>query len=143
MSGNKPKKRNDLYEKWQADGEEEEKLATLKTLSAQGESMEIIAQSVGIGERQLRTLKARHTAVSSALKKGRFAIVAEMQGLLMEKAREGNIAAIIYALKVFGGEFFNDSRKKDYLSIEKEESNIIILPPNAQNRLNALDAEND
>lgn len=104
-------KRLDLFERWQAEGEDKNNLAILTSLSMQGKTMDEIGAEFDVSGRQLRTLKNRHTSVSSALKKGRQGVVANAQGALMTRISAGDTAAIIYALKVYGGEFFRENTR--------------------------------
>ena len=103
-----PGKRKDLYEQWVADGDDEDNLKIMKSLALQGIPMDKIADEFGIKERQLRVLKKRHNAVNAALKKGRQHVVAEAQDALRRRIVAGDTGAIIYALKIYGGDFFND-----------------------------------
>jgi hypothetical protein len=102
------KKRKDLFEKWVESGEVESNLAIAQSLSMQGQSMTQIAEHFGISKRTLQYLQQEHPAIEKAIKSGRFSVVALCQNKLMEKVTSGDTTAIIYALKVYGGDFFND-----------------------------------
>jgi hypothetical protein len=103
-------KKPDLFEKWVASGDVESNLAVAQSLSMQGQSMAQIAEHFGISKRQLQYLQKKHPAIEKAIKSGRLSVVAMCQNKLMEKVSGGDTTAIIYALKVYGGEFFNDRK---------------------------------
>jgi len=100
--------RPDTYEQWVKDGEADEKLATIQSLAMQGLPANIIAQKIKISTRTFFDMKRKHRAVAEALRKGRDAVVALLQSKLMERVVAGDTTAIIYGLKVYGGEFFRD-----------------------------------
>ncbi len=106
-------KRQDLFEKWVAAGEVETKLAVVQSLSMQGQSMAQIAEAVGVTRKTLQTLQKKHPALKKAIETGRLSVVALCQNKLMEKVTGGDTTAIIYALKVYGGAFFNDKKTLD------------------------------
>ena len=102
--------RKDLFEKWVESGEIETNLAIAQSLSMQGQSLSQIADNFGISKRTLINLQKKHPALEKAIKAGRASVVAMCQNKLMEKVSAGDTTAIIYALKVYGGEFFNDRK---------------------------------
>ncbi len=104
------KKQKDLFEKWVESGEVENNLAVAQSLSMQGQSMTQIADHFGIAKRTLQYLQKKHPALEKVIKSGRFSVVAMCQNKLMERVSNGDTTAIIYALKVYGGEFFNDRK---------------------------------
>jgi len=106
----------DTYEQWVKDGEADEVLAIIQSLAMQGHTIETIAKEIGVGERTLYTLKNKHEAVSAVLKKGRNAVVALLQSKLLDKVSEGDTGAIIYGLKIYGGDFF----LKDRMTVSAE-----------------------
>lgn len=61
-------------------------------------------------QKTLQNLQNEHPAVEKAIKTGRLSVVAMCQNKLMEKVSSGDTTAIIYALKVYGGDFFNDRK---------------------------------
>jgi hypothetical protein len=103
-------KKKDLFEKWVEGGEVESNLAIAQSLSMQGQSMTQIAEHFGVSKRTLQYLQRAHPAIEKAIKAGRLSVVAMCQNKLMEKVSSGDTTAIIYALKVYGGEFFNDRK---------------------------------
>lgn len=107
------KKKKDTYEKWVEEGSLESKLAVINVLAAQGLNMKDIAQAVGIQDRTLYKMQQRHSNVRDAIERGRVYVVAECHSYLMDQVRDGNITAIIYALKVYGGDFYNDRKKQE------------------------------
>lgn len=126
----------DLFEKWVVDGTAESNLAIMQSLSMQGKTLAQIAAHFHISERQICRLQKKHESVMSAIKNGRESVVAMAQNKLMERVKSGDIAAIIYTLKVYGGEFFNDRKfaqkteltGKDGLPIEVNPGVSFYLP---------------
>lgn len=104
------KKRKDLFEQWIESGEVENNLAIVQSLAMQGKSMDEIAKAFGITRRTLQNLQKEHAALEKAIKNGRLTVVAMCQNKLMERVSSGDTTAIIYALKVYGGDFFNDRK---------------------------------
>ena len=104
------KKRKDLFEQWVESGEVEGNLAIIQSLSMQGKSMEEMASAFGITRRTLQKLQKEHPALKKAIENGRLTVVAMCQNKLMERVSSGDTTAIIYALKVYGGDFFNDRK---------------------------------
>lgn len=100
----------DTFSKWVQDGEADSMLAIIQSLSMQGLSQKEIAREVGTTDRTLRGMAKKYHSVSQALKNGRRSVVALAQNKLMEKVQTGDTTAIIYALKVYGGDFFKDDR---------------------------------
>lgn len=104
------RQRKDLFEQWVEAGEVENNLAIIQSLSMQGKSMEEIADVFDITRRTLQKLQKEHPALEKAIKAGRLSVVAMCQNKLMERVSSGDTTAIIYALKVYGGDFFNDRK---------------------------------
>lgn len=104
------RKRKDLFERWVETCEVETNLAIIQSLSMQGKSMEEIATAFDITRRTLQNLQKEHPALEKAIKNGRLSVVAMCQNKLMERVSSGDTTAIIYALKVYGGDFFNDRK---------------------------------
>ena len=104
------KKRKDLFEQWIESGDVENNLAIVQSLSMQGKSMEEIASAFDITRRTLQKLHKEHPALKKAIDSGRLSVVAMCQNKLMERVVNGDTTAIIYALKVYGGDFFNDRK---------------------------------
>ena len=130
-------KRLDLIEKWVNDGTLENNLAIMQSMSMQGMTLEQIGAKFGITERHLCNLKNKHSSVNSAIKNGRESVVAMCQNKLIELIQSGDVTATIYALKIYGGEFFNDRKftqlkaeisGKDGKPIEIESQVMIYLP---------------
>lgn len=105
--------RRDLFERWIEAGEAESNLAIIQSLSMQGKSMAEIAGAFDLSRRTLQNLQREHPAVEKAIKNGRLSVVAMCQNKLMERVSNGDTTAIIYALKVYGGDFFNDRKAAD------------------------------
>ncbi len=104
------RKRKDLFEQWVESGEVENNLAIIQSLSMQGKSIAEIAEAFDISRRTLQYLQKEHPALEKAIRSGRLSVVAMCQNKLMERVSSGDTTAIIYALKVYGGEFFNDRK---------------------------------
>ena len=104
------KKRKDLFERWVESGEVENNLAIIQAMSMQGKSMAEIAEAFEISRRTLQNLQKEHPALKKAISSGRLSVVAMCQNKLMERVASGDTTAIIYALKVYGGDFFNDRK---------------------------------
>ena len=104
------KKRKDSFEQWVESGDVENNLAIIQSLSMQGKSMEEIASVFDITRRTLQKLQKEHPALKKAIETGRLSVVAMCQNKLMERVSSGDTTAIIYALKVYGGDFFNDRK---------------------------------
>ena len=126
----------DKFEEWVQEGTAESNLAVIQSLSMQGKTLADIAAYFHISERQLCRLQNKHASVMSALKKGRESVVAMCQSRLMELVKNGDTTATIYALKIYGGEFFNDRKYaqkteitgKDGEAIKVENQAMFYLP---------------
>lgn len=130
-------KRKYLFEQWVESGEVENNLAIIQSLSMQGKSMEEIAGAFDITRRTLQKLQKEHPALKKAIETGRLSVVAMCQNKLMEKVSSGDTTAIIYALKVYGGDFFNDRK-----SVEAKISGTpIAVQPSVQIYLPEKDSE--
>jgi hypothetical protein len=60
------------------------------------------------GERTLDRLKKKHPELEAAIRMSRDHVVAVAQGALMKNINAGDTVSIIYALKIYGGDYFND-----------------------------------
>ena len=130
-------KKKDLFEKWVEAGEIESKLAIVQSLSMQGRSIEQIAEAFGTTRRTMHNLKKKHPALRNAIENGRLQVVAMCQNKLMERVNNGDTTAIIYALKVYGGDFFNDRKVVD----AKLTGAPVSVQPQVQIYLPAKDTE--
>lgn len=129
--------RKDLFDQWVESGEVETNLAVVQSLSMQGKSIEEIATAFDISKRTLFYLQKKHPALAKAIKNGRLSVVAMCQNKLMERVSSGDTTAIIYALKIYGGEFFNDRRTtKTEIS-----GTLTSIQPQVQIYLPATDTE--
>ena len=104
--------KQDTFQKWIEDGEADSMLAVIQSLSMQGHSIAEIGIGIGVSERTLSRLIKTYPSVSAAIKNGRRTVVAMCQNKLMDKIQMGDTTAIIYALKVYGGDFFKDDCTK-------------------------------
>ena len=100
----------DKFEEWVQEGTAESNLAVIQSLSMQGKTLAEIGAHFHISERQLCRLQKKHMSIMSALKNGRESVVAMCQSRLMELVKAGDTVATIYALKIYGGDFFNDRK---------------------------------
>ena len=105
-----PKK--DRVEEWKEQGVLEEKLTLMRSLSMQGLNVKEIGShdEIRLSERQMVRLTRKYSDFRASIKKGREYVVSFAQNALMRQVSEGNITAIIYALKVYGGEFFKENK---------------------------------
>lgn len=132
-----PPKKPDLFEKWVESGEVDNKLAIVQSLAMQGQSLEQIAKVFGVTRRTMQNLQKKHDALKNVIDSGRQTVVAICQNKLMEKVQSGDTTAIIYALKVYGGEFFNDRK-----TVEAKISGApVSVQPQVQIYLPATDTE--
>lgn len=132
------RKRKDLFEQWVEAGDAENNLAIIQSLSMQGKSMEEMAEAFGITRKTLQNLQKEHPSLKKAIDTGRLSVVAMCQNKLMERVSSGDTTAIIYALKVYGGDFFNDRK-----SVEaKIAGSPISVQPLVQVYLPEKDGEN-
>lgn len=132
-------KKKDAFEQWVESGEVENNLAVAQSLSMQGKSLAEIAESFGLSKRTLINLQKKHPALAKAIKQGRLTVVAMCQNKLMERVSSGDTTAIIYALKIYGGEFFND-RKVTRTEIT---GSPVSVQPQVQIYLPATDSETE
>ena len=72
--------------------------------------MEEIAKVFGVTRRTLQNLQNKHPSLRKAIETGWLSVVAMCQNKLMELVTNSDTIAIIYALKVYSGEFFNDRK---------------------------------
>ena len=133
----------DTFQKWIEDGDADSQLAIIQSLSMQGFSQKEISKEIGISDRTLRELVKKYPSVSSALKNGRKSVVALCQNKLMDKIQMGDTTAIIYALKVYGGEFFNSDRVKVNAEVTGRNGAAIDLNVSPQIYLPAKDGDGD
>jgi hypothetical protein len=105
-------KTTDKVEDWRLDGTYQDKLNLITSLSMQGLSKAQIGEheEINISPRQITRLCKKHKEFAAAFKKGREYVVAFAQNALMNQVKNGNVTAIIYALKVYGGQFFKENK---------------------------------
>lgn len=139
MTNGKKQERQDLFDKWVESGEIENNLVIIQSLSMQGKSMAEIAEVFGITRRTLQNLQNKHPSLRKAIETGRLSVVAMCQNKLMERVSNGDTIAIIYALKVYGGDFFNDRKTVE----AKITGTPVSVQPQVVIYLPATDAETD
>ena len=124
--------KQDLFDKWVEAGEVENNLAVIQSLSMQGKSIEEIASVFSITRRTMQNLQNKHFSLRKAIETGRLSVVAMCQNKLMERVKNGDTIAIIYALKVYGGEFFNDRKTAESkitgMATQNQAQVLIYLP---------------
>lgn len=121
----------DKFQEWCLNGDSENNLAIMQSLSMQGKTLAEIAAHFGLSERQLCRLQNKHESIKSAIKNGRESVVSMCQSKLMELVKKGDTTAIIYALKIYGGEFFNDRKYAQKTEISGKSGAPIEVKPNA------------
>ena len=131
-------KKQDLFDKWVKSGDVENNLAIIQSLAMQGKSMTEIAEVFGITRRTLQNLQNKHPALRKAIETGRLSVVAMCQNKLMERVTNGDTIAIIYALKIYGGDFFNDRKTAE---VKINGSSVSVQQPQVQIYLPATDKE--
>lgn len=77
-----------------------------------------IAAKIGVAPKTIYQWKKKYpSSIGKALKVGREIAIAQIKNKLFEKARSGNMTAVIFYLKNYDRDNFNDSR----LSLEERE----------------------
>ena len=130
-------RKKDLFDKWVEDGSVETNLAIVQSLSMQGQSIAEIAKAFDVTRRTFHNLKDKHPALKKAIDSGRLSVVALCQNKLIEKVQSGDTTAIIYALKVYGGNFFNDRKTVE----AKITGTPVAVQPQVQIYLPATDGD--
>ena len=104
--------KKDRVEEWRDEGVLDEKISLMRSLSMQGYTLKQIGEheEINLSERQIIRLMKKYNVMMSPIKKGRHHVVAFAQSALMKQIEAGNTTAIIYALKVYGGEFFKENK---------------------------------
>ena len=136
LTVSKKSKKLNLFDKCVESGEVENNLAIIQSLSMQGKSMEEIAKVFGVTRRTLQNLQNKHPSLRKAIETGWLSVVAMCQNKLMELVTNSDTIAIIYALKVYSGEFFNDRKV-----VEAKITSPVSVQPQVQIYLPVIDAE--
>ena len=87
------------YEKWEQDGELEDKLILVEGWKRNGLSDVQIANNLGISEPTITDYKKRFPLFLKAIKKGKEIVDFEVENALYKNAIEGNVTAQIFWLK--------------------------------------------
>ena len=98
--------------------------------------MEEIAKVFGVTRRTLQNLQNKHPSLRKAIETGWLSVVVMCQNKLMELVTNSDTIAIIYALKVYSGEFFNDRKV-----VEAKITSPVSVQPQVQIYLPVIDAE--
>ena len=130
---------HDLFDKWVESGDVESNLAIVQSLSMQGKSINEIAEVFSVTRRTMHNLMNKHPSLRKVIETGRLSVVAMCQNKLMEKVQSGDTIAIIYALKVYGGDFFNDRKA----SVEAKITSESMLRSQVQIYLPAKDSSHE
>ncbi len=77
-------------------------LKEIELLGGHGATVENLRIYYGVSERKFRTLCEKDSRIVDAIFRGRTKTVFGIAGLLIEKARAGNVAAMIFYLKTQG-----------------------------------------
>lgn len=104
----------------------EKGLDLVRTMASEGAPIPMIARALNIGYGTFVSMRDRDEEVQEAFRLGRAEMTAELTGLLMKRAREGNIAANIFGLKVLSG--FVEGQHMDGTRKETPQVNITIPP---------------
>ena len=138
-------KRPDTYEKWDADGLMSEKLATCEILSWQGAKLSEIADELEISARTLDKMIKNHPSLKKAIKSQRYVLVKIAISMLIERVNAGDLGAIIYVLKIYGGEFYRQDRPANNKALPKEEEKPKVKTRKDMSHLSpeVVDAIND
>ena len=100
------------YQKWL----EPENLILLEGWARDGlTDKQIAEEKIGVSERTFTEWKSKHSAISSALKKGKELVDFQVENALLESALQGNTTAQIFWLK--------NRRPDKWRDKQKEESN--------------------
>ena len=74
-------------------------LKVIEAMAAEGQDQRTIAKRLGIDRKTLTDLRERDTAVALAWDCGHGELASELTHMLLQKARKGNIVAMIYLTK--------------------------------------------
>ena len=74
-------------------------LKVIEAMAAEGQDQRTIAKALGIDRKTLTDLRERDPAVALAWERGHGDLASELTHMLLQKAREGNIVAMIYLTK--------------------------------------------
>ena len=80
----------------------EEGVEAIEVLASAGLSLEGISGRLGVSRRALGRIREAQPVVAQALARGRSHLEEELAGCLVNLARKGNVAAVIFALKNLG-----------------------------------------
>jgi hypothetical protein len=117
-------------------------LALIQSLSWQGLPQFAIAERIGIAERTLDRLKKKYPSLAAAIRKGREYVVAGAQAALIKNIEAGDTTSIIYALKIYGGDFFNDRVLRSQLNNGNANPTLRIVVEGVQNGCKPKQADN-
>ncbi len=95
----------------------EEILEQAFAFRAEGLSIEQTAHNMGIANSTLCKYQAENTELSDALKMGKSSGIKPIVSNLRKKAEEGDMTAIIFSLKCYGGPDFNPDKPVSNIEI--------------------------
>lgn len=103
------------------DWEDEEVLEQVAMLAGMGFTEQDIADYHGINSSTLRRNKAKYERLCTVIKKGRKKAVGSVSSMLYNKAKGGNVTAMIFFLKNRAPELWSDTQRLEHSgSIEVE-----------------------
>lgn len=142
-----------ILNKWHKDGVYDYNVQIIRSLSMQGASKMDIAKALHISVTGLQKMIRVDPIISDSIKYGRRMVVAKCQNALMERVSAGDTTAIIYALKVYGGGFFNDKytpkveekvkNVEDKLRVLIDSINAPAIVQKDEQEIEELEQEND
>ena len=91
--------KNSIYDNWKRDGILNDKLLLIEGYARDGAKEYQIAEALGISQNTLITMKAEHSDVSEALRKGKEIVDYAVENALLRKALSGDTTAITFWLK--------------------------------------------
>lgn len=122
-----------ILNRWHRNGDYDYNVQVIRSLVMQGASKAEIAEALNISVSALHKIIKLDPIISDSFRYGRRLVVAKCQNALMQRVDAGDTTAIIYALKVYGGGFFNDKyTPKIEEKVKNVEDKLRILIDNIQ-----------
>ena len=112
--------------------------ARITKLARNGCNQRAIARALGMGDDAWRMLRDKDPLVSEAFEKGRGGLEEELGGVLIAKARKGEVAPLIFYLKAACGWRENSPVVAEHLHLVRLELPVSLSPAEYQA---AIDAE--
>ncbi len=102
-------------------------LKVIEAMAAEGQDQRTIAKRLGVDRKTLTDLRERDPAVALAWERGHGELASELTHMLLHKAREGNIIAMIYLTKARLG--WREGTPAEGAGAPAVQVNIQIPPP--------------